>query len=189
MPHVLVTAPSVEPVVFDPDLKEHLRLPDSSEQTKVEGLVTAARAFLEDIANRAFVTQTWDLFLDRFPSCILVPRPRLQSVTTIKYRDTDGQQVTLDSSKYQVDIKSEPGRIIPVYGETWPSTRAELNAVEVRYVAGYGDAAADVDASAKHLIKILVSEYFENPDGMTIANVKPLLNAYRALLNRIRVRM
>jgi hypothetical protein len=48
----------------------------------------------------------------------------------------------MDPSLYKVDAVSEPGRIKPVYGTTWPSHREDYGAVIVRFVAGYGLAAA-----------------------------------------------
>src|SRR4030067_860491 len=84
----------------------------------------------------ALITQTWELYLDAFPAWeIRVPKPTLQSITSIVYTDTDGILQTLAGSMYLVDNKSEPGRITPAFGEVWPVTRAQINAVIVRFVA------------------------------------------------------
>lgn len=81
--------------------------------------------------------------LDRFPPWeISVPKPTLQSVTSITYVDTDGATQTLPPSAYLVDSKSEPGRITPAYGLVWPTTRWQTGAVTIRFVAGYADSAS-----------------------------------------------
>jgi hypothetical protein len=51
-----------------------------------------------------------------------------------------------------------------VYGDTWPDTRAQINAVAVRYVAGYANAAAVPD-SIKAWIKLQVSAMYENREA------------------------
>lgn len=38
----------------------------------------------------------------------------------------------------QVDAESEPGRLLPAFGATWPVARVQLASVQVTYVAGYG---------------------------------------------------
>lgn len=131
-------------------------------------LIVAARVSAERITRRALVTQTWDLFLDAFPGWELgVPKPPLQSVSSISYVDTNGTAQTLASDQYLVDIKGEPGRITPAYGLTWPSTRAQNNAVTVRFVAGYGAAGAVPDG-IKNWMLLRIRQLYDNR-GPTIA--------------------
>ncbi|MCH8331903.1 MAG: GTP-binding protein, partial [Bacteroidetes bacterium] len=49
--------------------------------------------------------------------------------STIKSIDTDGTQQTLATADFQFDKESEPARIAPSLGNTWPVTRNQLNAV------------------------------------------------------------
>ncbi|VVE49505.1 head-tail connector protein [Pandoraea terrigena] len=62
----LTQAPAEEPVALD-DAKLHLRVTDSSEDTLISMLISAARIHAENVCRRVFVTQKWDLFLDAFP--------------------------------------------------------------------------------------------------------------------------
>lgn len=106
-------------------------------------LIASARAAAEQHLRRYLISQTLDAYFDGFPKNnggFLLPP--LQSVTSITYVDVDGATQTLSASLYSVDIKSQPARITPAYDEEWPDTRVQNNAVIVRFVAGYGAAAA-----------------------------------------------
>lgn len=85
----------------------------------------------------------------------------VQTVDSITYTDADGATQTLAANQYKVDIVSEPARIVPAYGTTWPATRNEINAVSVSYTAGYG-AAATVPEGIKSWIKMRVGAMYEN---------------------------
>jgi uncharacterized phiE125 gp8 family phage protein len=132
--------------------------------------IKSARLAAERITNRALITQTWDLYLDAFPAWeLFVPKPALQSVSSISYVDTDGVTRTLATSEYLVDAKSEPGRITPVFGGIWPVTRWQTNAVTVRFVCGYGAANA-VPESIKSWMLMRIKTLWDNRDPFVIAS-------------------
>jgi len=162
----VTTEPGVEPVSLS-EAKDHLRYTDDDQDDLIAGLVTAARQKIEEWEWRAHVTQIIEMTLDAFPAeVIYVPRPRLQSGPTIEYVDGDGESQTLDASRYQVDTKSEPGRIKPARGLAWPATRDQLAAVTVTYTAGYGDAARDVPTQTRHAIKLLLGHLYRNREAV-----------------------
>jgi len=62
----------------------------------------------------------------------------LQSVTSVKYTDSDGDQSTLSTDDYIVDNDSEPGRIVLGYGTVWPTaTLYPSNPIEIQFLCGY----------------------------------------------------
>lgn len=95
---------------------------------------------------------------------IILPQPPLVSVESVKYIDTDGNQQTLASTDYKLDTATEPARLVPAYGKTWPATRNEINAVEVSFTCGYGNAAA-VPAAIKAWIKLRIGAMYENRES------------------------
>lgn len=134
----LITAPAVEPVTLA-EARAHLKATSADEDVLIQGWIMAARERAESFTARRLITQTWDWVMDRFPCWEMeVPNAPLQSVTSISYVDTAGATQVLDAAKYLVDAKSDPGRITPAYGEVWPPTRSQINAVTVRFVCGYG---------------------------------------------------
>lgn len=125
-------------------------------------LITSARVAAETITRRALVTQTWDLKLERFPGWeMTIPLPTLQSVTSISYVDTNGATQTMSAADYLVDSSGEPGRIAPAFGLVWPVTRWQMNAVTVRFVAGYGAASA-IPSGIKNWMLMRIKTLWEN---------------------------
>jgi uncharacterized phiE125 gp8 family phage protein len=140
----LVTGPSVEPVTLA-EAKVHLRQDVADEDALITTLITAARQWTETFTHRALITQTWDLKLDDFPcdnADLELPLAPVASVTSISYVDTTGATQTWSASSYQTDLPTGPqaqrGRIAPAYAQYYPVPRSQLNAVTVRFVAGYG---------------------------------------------------
>lgn len=137
----------------------------------VGSLVTAARQYCEEWTQRAFITQTFDLKMDEFCTEIFLPRPPASLVTSIIYVDTAGAAQTLAADQYQLDAPAGPhasaGRIVPAYNVTYPSTRDQVNAVVVRYVAGYGAPAA-VPESIKAAIKLMLGHLYEHREAVAV---------------------
>lgn len=192
-------APTVEPVSLA-EMHLHLLIvdDDTSQDSLISALIKAAREKVEHETGRALVTQTQVLRLDAFPSgeneAILLSNPPLQSVSAIEYVDGDGNPQTLAPSDYLVDTASTPPRVTPAYGESWPATRAQLNAVSITCIVGYApgagsptDLAANVPESLKAAIKLLVAAWFENREAVGPLQIKPVPMAYESLIWNHRV--
>ena len=183
----LVTAAVAEPISVI-EAKDHLRVTDGAEDALITALITAARQSIEGrfgSLQRALMTQTWDWFLDGFPSGdapMQVPFPPLQSVTSITYVDDAGATQTWSSAKYSVNTKSLIGLIAPAYGESYPSTRAIMNAVTVRFVAGFG-AGVDVPMPIKQAMLLQVGHMYEQRETHVFGATVEMLPTVRNLLS------
>lgn len=125
---------------------------------------------------------TFPGFLPTNTGIIEVPRSSLQSVTSITYYDGNGALQTLDPSVYDVET-GNPGRIAPRYGQIWPTTLPRIGAVTIRFVSGYGDTADTVPANAKHAMKLLIGNWYENRESAVIGTiVSPLVDAIDSLM-------
>lgn len=183
----LITAPTVQPVSLA-EARVHLRATSTAEDSKIQALLLAALGHAESFTWRRFCTQTWDYSLDSFPRCELeIPNGKLQSITSISYVDEDGDTQALSASDYQVDSKSDPGRIAPAYGLSWPSTRSQqLNAVTIRFVCGYGLAAA-VPYEIKAAILLIVGHLIEHREEVSDFQTFKLPVGADALLTPFRI--
>jgi uncharacterized phiE125 gp8 family phage protein len=169
----LVTGPTVEPVTLA-DAKTHLRVEVDDEDGLIDTLIVAARRHVENFTHRALLTQTWDLKLDAFPcDDFYLPYPPTASVTSITYLDTNGDSQTLDTSDYRTDLPSGPmaqrARITPGYALSYPQTYGVMNAVTVRFVAGYTDAEL-VPAPIVAAMKLLISHWFVQRSPVAVGN-------------------
>lgn len=130
------------------------------------------------------------MYLDQFPSerLIELPKPPLQTVNSVKYTKDDDTENTFSSSKYRVDDKDEPGKIVLKEDEEWPSDELKsVNGVVINFDAGYGDNQSDVPEAIKHGMKFLIGHWYENREDVGV-NVnlltmprgsKYLFNGYR----------
>jgi len=190
----LVTAPAPEPLTTD-QAKLHLRVDSDDENTLIDTLIVTARQWVETFTHRALMTQTWDLKLDAFPcGPIVLPMAPAISITSITYVDTGGSSQTWSSAEYQTDIPTGPmaqrARIQPAYGYSYPLTRDQMNAVTVRFVAGYGATVQTIPDIFIAAMKLLVEHWYavRTPvligSGNVVSNVphsiESMLWAYKA---------
>lgn len=131
-------------------------------------LIQAARQHAEQELHRYLVTQTLDAYFHEFPhdSHRRFYLPPLQSVISITYTDNDGVEQTLAASQYRVDAISRPARVEPAYGVVWPSSLDQMNAVKIRFVAGYG-AASVVPACIKNWMLMRIKTLWDQRDQLT----------------------
>lgn len=169
---VLVTPPAVEPVSL-PEAKAHLRVDTTDDDNLITALITAAREYCEGFQNRAYITQTWQLWLDAWPEGIeiRIPHPPLQAVNSVKYYGADNAEYVLPPSDYIVDTACEPGRIVLAYDKCWPSaTLRPANAVCVEFVAGYGGA-DKVPQRVKQAMLLLISHWYDTREIAAVGHV------------------
>lgn len=137
----LVTAPTVEPITA-PDAKARLRIDFADEDGVVQQIIKEARSAVEAFLNQSLLYTTWTYRIDGcFPTEIRLPVGPLRTTDglSIEYVDDAGGTTTLSASLYQVSI-GMTGVIRPAYGQTWPSTRSQMDAVSVTFKAGEADA-------------------------------------------------
>ena len=185
----LITEPAAEPVTLA-EAKSHLRITANDEDALVEVWIKAAREYCEGYQNRAYITQTWELALDSFPSerIMKIPLPPLQSVTSIKYYDPEGTETVFPTDDYEVDAYNQPGRISLGYGKSWPSTTLRpLNGVIIEFKAGYGDTADTIPEKVKQAIKVLIGELYEHRELTDVKELKEVPFAVHALLGLERI--
>lgn len=164
----LITAATVLAVDLA-SAKAHLRVDVSDDDALIEAMIGAATQAAEQMTGRALMTQTWELTLDAFPAALELTRVPAQSITSIAYADSAGTATVLAAPLYALDNADEFGfaYVVPVYAGVWPDTRAEINAVKVRYVAGYASA-SDVPQAIKQWVLLQVGAMYANREAESI---------------------
>jgi Phage gp6-like head-tail connector protein len=206
----LLTAPAVEPVIV-PDAVAWLRLDDSSDSAVLTQLIIAARQAAEEYLRRSLITQTWKLTLDlvgtplenrleagtyNLPitalygglySRIELPKPPVQSITSVVTYDLSNTSSTYDPSNYFLDTAGQ--RLCLNFGSIWPSNLRRNAAAEVTFKTGYGDDATTVPQAIKTGLLIHVASLYEQrgqcADAMDIPpGARQLYNQYRVMGER-----
>jgi uncharacterized phiE125 gp8 family phage protein len=188
MPLVVITAPAAT-LVSLAEAKAHLRVDHADDDTRIQALLWAAQgefAGPDGWTGRSFALQTLELRLPHFPcDGILLPCPPLlqdnDHPLTVKYIDAAGAELTADPALYSVVTSGAAGvaRIALNYGQAWPASRRQADAVRVRWFAGY--AADDKRAEPiKAAIKLHVGMLYDGEDeAKARAAIQNLLSPFR----------
>lgn len=177
----LVTPPTTDPVTLN-EAKAHCRVAIPDDDGMLVTYLMAARQHIEKETRLALMTQTWDVTFDyewpmqKIDGCqkhrIVLPRPPVQSVTSITYVDSAGSTQTLAASQYKV-AKADTGETLiePAYAAIWPVVRREIAAITVRFVAGYGSNQGDVPEPLRQAVLLLVAHWYENREAVNVGNI------------------
>ena len=182
----IVTPPASEPLSLS-EVKEFLRVDHSDDDTTLAIFITAARQLCESYTRLALMPTTFEEYFDDFPQYtgtykdeIRLSRSPVSAVTYVKYIDGNETTITANAADYKTDLISQPARISPDNG--WFGTYETINAVFIRYVAGYANAAS-VPAPLKHGMLLVIGDMYENRTD----SVKRLPTAAEYLWNPYRV--
>ena len=162
----LVTAPTVEPVTLS-EVKAQAVIGHDLDDALLSVMISAAREHGESLTGRSWAPKTLEVVIDRFPaSGIDLPASPVTAVTSIKYLDADGVEQTMPDTDYYVDTDSLVGRVVPK--DAWPETADRLNAVRVRYTAGF--AAGSIPPALKQWLLIRVATLYEHREALTMVS-------------------
>jgi uncharacterized phiE125 gp8 family phage protein len=190
----LITAPDEEPVSLSL-AKAHLRVTHDDEDELITQYIASARRWLEEYTRRAFITQEWELTLERFPITapfeIVLPWGKARAINDISYTDSAGNPQTLSGpssspagTDWQEDLSSdEGGRIRPPSDSDWPQTEDHnIAAVTVNYDVGLAALSVDVPDSLKTAVLYRLTDLYEyrgDVDGNGTASAKDQAAHYR----------
>lgn len=157
-----------------------LKVDDDQQDSYIRSLIVGITLAAEHETGRAFIHQDWRVSLDGFCGEIRLPKAPLVQVLSVKYYDASNVQQTLAASEYQVDDVSEPGRVLPAFGKSWPATSSRVNAVTVDYRVGYGATHEAIPGDVKSYILGMLALRFDPPAAGAEAaekNLSGLLDA------------
>lgn len=197
-------------------LKANLRIQHTNEDAFIQDCLLEAYDFFDGPdgwLRRAIITQTWQMSLPGFmsrqfysdngkpmyrwvpSSCIEIPVPPLQSVTSIGYM-VDGSYETLPTSSYDVVTGTLFGTVSLKSGMSWPTgIDTSPAAVRIEFVAGYGNGAAVLEQARgiAKCIKLLASDAFRNREDTyaeprLVAVNRKIINGLERFGGRYRIR-
>jgi uncharacterized phiE125 gp8 family phage protein len=187
-----IAAATVLPFTLE-EIKAHLNMlldPDEVQDARLTGLILAAMEECEKKTMRSIMTQTREETRDEFPDSgwIALAYPPIQSIESIKYLDTSGEWQTLSPSSYKLDNSSDskPGWAVPSRGLMWPLTYDEINAVQIRYIAGYASA-AEVPPPLKQWMKLRIGDFDANRETVNVGNITSSFDYADSLLRLYRI--
>lgn len=203
----LTTPPGAEPLTLA-EAKLWLRVDQSSEDTLITDLISAARLHFEAITGICCISQQWKVTFSQTPSTysaqnytqllgingitvsssgreFVFPRAPLISVDNLQYLDSTGSLQTFASTNYtvgSVGSRNSFARLRLNDGCDWPSIGNFPTAIQITFTAGMFVNYAAVTSDIKQALRWLVAHYYENrmPVGVddTLSEVPFSLRSY-----------
>ncbi len=183
----LINPPSLEPITLA-EAKAHLRVDHDEDDDLISNYITSARTQAENYLQRTLLETVWEATFTRFETALKLRKAKVTEIVTVKYLDTAGAEQTLASDKYKLKSSYEPALLVPAFGLSWPATCQDLEAVKVRYKAGYGTTADKVPQPICQWILLQVGNLYENRETEVLGITSTLSDSFfTGLLDAYRI--
>ena len=154
----------------------------TAEDDDLSDLITDGRAVVEAITRRALLTQTWDYYLHCWPRAgfIVMPFGNLATVTSVSWKDTEGNESTLAvTTDYLVETNGTGcGRVTLPFSGSWPSGDLyPVNPIKIRFVCGWTTAAL-IPKPVKRAVKLAAEDAYYHGDRHEI--LRPAIDSLLA---------
>lgn len=170
-------------IITTADLKAHLRVDHSDEDTFIEALRDAAVEYAESYCNVKLGDRTAVYYTDAFPNYMEIPVGPVQAISGITYNTDRDTTATLDTSYYYYELVRQPARISFI---SPPSVEEYThNGVQIACTIGYPE--ADIPKAIKHAIRLMVGHWYENRRQVVMAKPEELPMGIHSLLNPFRI--
>lgn len=175
--------PDFSTVISTANLKAHLRVTHSDEDTLIEAYRTAACLWVENYCNTRLTNHTVNIYASGFSSLIELPIGPCIEVTAVQYSTAkDAALSTLAASEYYAETNRNPAVIRFI---TLPSVDTN-NPSPVKIVANIGyDTCPEALVQA---VRFMVGHLYEHREAAEAATIKEvpfgilsLLEAYRTI--------
>lgn len=148
------------------EAKAHLKVDTTADDTLITTLIKAATQSAEEFTNMYFITTEVKQYCDTWTDTQRLYKSPVQTINNIKYYDNDNVLQTLASSVYLLDKESEPARLTTDVDQNFPTLAGRMNAIEVRYDVGFGDAASDVPEIIKQAVLLTIGNWYANRESV-----------------------
>lgn len=180
----LITAPATEPLTLA-EAKLHLRVTNTLENDLITALIVAARQWVENYSWRPLITQTIQANYDysdlanMYGTEFLINKFPVSAISSVIYVNSAGTDVAIDAADYQTDIISPIARVKLA---SKPPAKDVLNALKIRFVAGYANAAA-VPQIYKQAMYLLIAHMYDNKSQVQSQTLTEVPFGVYSLLN------
>ena len=164
-----------------PEAKLFAKIETDADDTIITSLIKAARLKLQNYCNRSIIDEVWTLSIDGQPGRIDLPKGYIDSVTSVKTYQDNGDVTTESSTDTYNTIVGDYGYIELRTGGSWTGTDRKSDKMIIIYKAGYSATDASVPVDLINACKIIFAEMYQNrSSGIAIPEAeKELANPYR----------
>jgi uncharacterized phiE125 gp8 family phage protein len=198
---IAITQPTEEPLTLD-ECRTHLRVQpyevDSDgvgthpDDALIMAMQAAAREYCEAFTGLSLAQKTYELALDAFPSEeIEIPTMPVVEIVSVTYVDANGTVQTIDPADYTLDAHQKPSWLLPTIEVDWPVAGEFVNAVKIRYVAGYGltSDSEPLPYAVRAAVLLMLGHLYANREDTTEKALSGIPSGVESLLRPLRVRL
>ncbi|WP_439573054.1 head-tail connector protein [Phreatobacter sp.] len=155
-----IEPPAAEPVT-PADLKAFLKLDGAEEDALIASVAMAARAHLEALTQKVFITQRWRITRDSWPASgrIALPIGPVTSLDRVTVDAGEGPE-DLALTGLTLDGLGQPPRLA-FRPRSLPVPAVPLGGIAIEVTAGFGGP-DDVPAPLVQAVRLLAAHWFEN---------------------------
>jgi hypothetical protein len=174
----------------------------SYEDDLLNSIITASREYIEDITGRVLLTQTWEYYPVNWPGrsgyrgtpsrepniefmqnnplsvyYIKLPFGNLQTVTSVKWKDTAGNETTLtENTDYIVETNGDQcGKIVLPWGVVWPTGQLyPSNPITIKFICGWTTTTL-VPYKIKVALKMIAADLYEHREKFIEASLRTII--------------
>jgi uncharacterized phiE125 gp8 family phage protein len=165
-PPVTTEQPAGDVLSLD-DAKTYLRVETDDQDDEITRAVASAVQHIEAYTGTRLLTQTVELLAGSFDDLRRFQIGPVQSIATLTYLDTSGEEQTLDPDQFKLFGAGLARGIRPAYGVRWPNLQSVEDAIKIIAVVGYG-AADDVPEPVMRAVLLMLGDLYVNRED-TIA--------------------
>ena len=170
-------------IITTADLKEHLRVDHTDEDTLIEALRDAAIEYVESYCNIKLGDRTAVFYTDAFPNYMEIPVGPVKTLSSITYNTSRDTTATLDATYYYYELIRQPARVSFI---SPPSVEEYVhNGVQINLTIGYAE--ADIPKAILHAIRLMVGHWYENRRQVVMTKPAELPMGVHGLLNPFRI--
>ena len=187
---VCVAPPAVDPVSLA-EVKKHLRIEHSEEDTLIPAYISAAVSHLDGwsgVLGRCLVTQDWEERFERFGGVFRLVLGPVAEIVSIIVHSIDGATRTLAPETYVLRVDALGAFVAPAGGTGWVTSSGD-DSIVIRYRCG--TEAAKVPAAIRGAILLMVGDLYRYRETVALgpsssiamaADVAAMLAPYRLVL-------
>lgn len=163
-----ISDPATEPLSLA-EVRTFLRIDGADEDSLLDELIATSRMLAEEVTGKSMITQSWKIaYDDCAPAEVMLPYGPVQSITSVKSIDEDGNETVVAATSYHLNAAKDT-----LVFESVPSGHR----VEIVVVTGFGNAATDVPSSIRQGMLVHVANLYEHRDSMNPPLVAQMLYA------------
>lgn len=163
------------------DVKNHLRVDFTEDDTYITNLIKTATLRFEKITGRDLITKTYKSFIDIFPVYnipIFLPRSKIQSIVSIQYFLNDVATTYTASNYYFTESNNLSGIYLKEDKQYPTEIDYKKNCIVINYTSGFGATNTSVPFDIKQMLYEYIAFLYKNRGDTCCNDMNIAINSF-----------